>query len=96
MQKLLTILAIMVLTTTSAHAKKPCASLLCMAGLFQGAWISNECEPPVFDYFSIIKFNHHGGISTNKTKKARGDYLKKCPSGAGWDKKINDKYGGQI
>ena len=96
MQKLFTILAIMFLTTTSALAKNPCASLLCMAGLFQGAGVSNECEPPVHDYFSIIKFNKHGGISTSKTKKARGNYLKKCPGGAGWDKKINDKYGGQI
>ncbi len=91
------ILLIMLLALANpAYAKKPCASLLCMAGMFQGSGMSNECNKPVKDYFSIIKFNHHGGISTNKTSKARGDYLKKCPSGNDWGKKINDKYGGLI
>ncbi len=94
--KKIILLIILVAFANPAYAKKPCASLLCMAGMFQGAGVSNECEPPVHDYFSIIRFNKHGGISTSKTSKARGKYLKKCPGGGGWDKKINDKYGGQI
>lgn len=96
MKKLLLLLALMFLSVTPAYAKEPCPSLLCMAGLFQGVGVSNECETPVHDYFSIIKFNKHGGISTSKTSKARGAFLNKCPGSDGWSKKINDKYGSKI
>jgi len=93
MKKLLTLLALLFLTTTPAHAKDPCSSVLCMAGMLQGSGVVSGCSKPVKDYFSIIKFKKHGGISFGKTFKARGKFLNKCSSNNGWGDKINKKYG---
>ncbi len=95
MKKLMAII-FMLLFVNPAYAKESCPSLLCMAGLFQGAAVSNECEAPVLDCFSIIKFNKHGGISLNKTSAARGEFLNQCPGGGNWGNKINAKYGSKI
>jgi len=93
MKKLLTFLALIFLTTTSAQAKDPCASVLCMAGMFQGSGVVSGCSKPVKDYFSIIKFKKNGAISFGKTAKARGKFLNQCSSNGGWGDKINNRYG---
>ncbi len=93
MKKLLILLALLFLAISPAQAKDACASVLCLAGMFQGAGVVSGCSKPVKDYFSIIKFKKHGGISLGKTSKSRGKFLNKCASNNGWSDKINKKYG---
>ncbi len=96
MKKLLVMLPLLFLISAPAQAKDSCSSVLCLAGMFQGVGVAIGCQKPVSNYFSIVKFSKHGGISLNKTSKARGSFLNKCPSAGGWSKKLNDKYGKQI
>ena len=79
-----------------AQAKDSCSTVLCMAGMLQGSGIVSSCKGFVQDYFDIIKFNNHGGISLNKTFKARGKFLGKCTSAGSWPDMINSKYGRQL
>lgn len=78
------------------QAKDSCGTVLCMAGMLQGVGIVSECKGFVQDYFDIILFNSHGGISLNKTFKARGKFLGKCTSAGSWPDMINSKYGRQL
>jgi len=96
MKKLIIAAALMILFATPGHAKDSCSTVLCMAGMLQGSGVVSGCKGFVQDYFSIIKFNSHGGISLNKTFKARGSFLNKCPSAGSWAGAINKKYGRQI
>ncbi|CAE6508038.1 MAG: conjugal transfer protein [Nitrosomonas sp. PRO4] len=78
------------------QAKDSCGTVLCMAGMLQGVGVVSECKGFVQDYFDIILFNSHGGISLNKTFKARGKFLGKCTSAGSWPDMINSKYGRQL
>lgn len=78
------------------QAKDSCGTVLCMAGMLQGVGVVSECKGFVQDYFNIILFNSHGGISLNKTFKARGKFLGKCTSAGSWPDMINSKYGRQL
>ena len=78
------------------QAKDSCSTVLCMAGMLQGVGVVSECKGFVQDYFDIILFNSHGGISLNKTFKARGKFLGKCTSAGSWPDMINSKYGRQL
>lgn len=75
------------------HAKDPCTTVLCMAGMLQGAGTVNGCSGAVNNYFSIIKFNLKGGVSLNKTFKARGAFLGQCGTAGSWPTVINAAYG---
>jgi hypothetical protein len=78
------------------QAKDSCGTVLCMAGMLQGVGVVSECKGFVQDYFDIILFNSHGGISLNQTFKARGKFLGKCTSAGNWPDMINSKYGRQL
>jgi TrbM len=96
MKKLIVATLLISLFAAPAHAKDPCSSVLCMAGLLQGTSVVDGCKGFVKDYFNIIKFNNHGGISLNKTFKARGSFLSKCGAAGIWPDMINSKYGRQM
>lgn len=87
---------LMLLLTTPVQARDSCSTVLCMAGMLQGVGVVSECTGSVQDYFDIIMFNGHGGISLNKTFKARGKFLGKCTSAGNWPDMINSKYGRQL
>jgi TrbM len=93
MKKLVIVALLMSLFTTPATAKDSCSTVLCMAGMLQGSGVVSGCKGFVKDYFSIIKFNNHGGISLNKTFKARGSFLSQCNSAGNWPAMINKQYG---
>jgi TrbM len=78
------------------QAKDSCGTVLCMAGMLQGVGVVSECKGFVQDYFDIILLNSHGGISLNKTFKARGKFLGNCTSAGNWPDMINSKYGRQL
>lgn len=96
MKKLIVVSLLMFLFATPATAKDSCSTVLCMAGMLQGSGVVSGCKGFVKDYFSIIKFNNHGGISLNRTFKAREKFLNKCGSAGGWPDMINSKYGRQM
>lgn len=93
MKNLIVATLLMSLFAAPSYAKDPCSSVLCMAGLLQGAGVVDGCKGFVKDYFNIIKFNSHGGISLNKTFKARGSFLSQCNSAGSWPVMINKQYG---
>ncbi|SEN53135.1 TrbM/KikA/MpfK family conjugal transfer protein [Nitrosomonas marina] len=86
----------MLFLSAPVQAKDSCSTVLCMAGMLQGVGVVSECKGFVQDYFDIILFNSHGGISLNKTFKARGKFLGKCTSAGNWPDMINNKYGRQL
>ncbi len=96
MKKYLVSFIVMLLLSTSVQAKDSCSTVLCMAGVLQGVGVVSECKGFVQDYFDIIQFNSHGGISLNKTFKARGKFLGKCTSAGNWPDMINSQYGRQL
>ncbi len=96
MRKYLISFIVMLLLSTSAQAQSSCSTVLCMAGMLQGSGVASGCKGFVQDYFDIILFNSHGGISLNKTFKARGQFLGKCTSAGNWPDMINSKYGRQL
>ena len=87
---------VMLFLSAPVQAKDSCSTVLCMAGMLQGVGVVSECKGFVQDYFDIILFNSHGGISLNKTFKARGKFLGKCTSAGSWPDMINSKYGRQL
>ena len=91
MKKYFITIIVMLFISTPAQAKDSCSTVLCMAGMLQGVGVVSECKGFVQDYFDIILFNSHGGISLNKTFKARGKFLGKCTSAGGWPYMINSK-----
>ena len=96
MKKILTVFMLMFLFTSPAKAKDSCSTVLCMAGMLQGSGIVSGCKGFVQDYFDIIKFNSHGGISLNKTFSARGKFLGNCTTAGNWPHMINNQYGRQL
>jgi len=96
MEKLIVITFLMSLFAMPTSAKNSCSTVLCMAGMLQGSGIVSGCKGFIKDYFSIIKFNSHGGINLNKTFKARGSFLSQCNSAGNWPDRINSKYGRQM
>ena len=96
MRKVFAFFMLTFLFTAPAKAKDSCSTVLCMAGMLQGVGVVSECKGFVQDYFGIIKFNSHGGISLNKTFSARGKFLGKCTSAGNWPQMINNQYGRQL
>ena len=96
MKKILGFFVLMFLFTSLAKAKDSCSTVLCMAGMLQGSGVVSSCKGFVQDYFDIIKFNSHGGISLNKTFSARGQFLNKCATAGNWPNLINNQYGRQL
>ena len=96
MKKYLAITVLMLLLTAPVQAKDSCSTVLCMAGMLQGVGVVSECTDSVQDYFDIIMFNGHGGISLNKTFSARGKFLGKCATAGNWPHMINNQYGRQL
>ena len=96
MKKLLAFSMLMFLFVMPAQAKDSCNTVLCMAGMLQGAGVVSGCKGSVQDYFDIIRFNSHGGISLNKTFYARGQFLGKCATAGNWPQMINSQYGRQL
>lgn len=82
----------MLVLVTPAQAKDACKTVLCMAGMVQGAGVVSGCSGAVRDYFSIIKFRK-GKFSASRTASARGSFLNSCPANDGWASKINSQYG---
>lgn len=71
---------------STAYAKDPCASLLCMMGKVQGGVAgsgssADGCASPISDFMTIIE-RHHGHLDSSATETARRTYLNSC-SGAG-------------
>ncbi|PTQ91929.1 TrbM protein [Nitrosomonas nitrosa] len=96
MKKYLLSFIVMSLLCVPAQAKDSCSTVLCMAGMLQGSGVASGCRRFVQNYFDIILFNSHGGISLNKTFKARGRFLGQCTSAGNWPDMINSKYGRQL
>ena len=82
-------------TANAAFAGNPCNSLLCMAGKLQGQNGGSDCNQPIADYLSILKFGKHGRFSPGNTATARLNFLNSCQAqGAGeWPARINAVYG---
>ncbi|MBN58362.1 MAG: conjugal transfer protein [Oceanospirillaceae bacterium] len=91
-RKLALIAVTAILSIQPAHAKDACKTVLCMAGMVQGAGVVSGCSGAVGDYFSIIKFKN-GKFSPSRTASARGSFLNSCPSHSGWASTINSQYG---
>lgn len=71
---------------SSAFAKDPCQSLICMMGKVQGGVTGNGsnqdgCAPGIQDFLSIVK-KHNGHLDLTATPKARRDYLNSCRGAA--------------
>lgn len=96
MKKYLLSFIVMLFLNAPTQAKDSCSTVLCMAGMLQGSGVVSGCKGFVQDYFDIILFNSHGGISLNKTFMARGKFLGKCTSAGNWPDVINNKYGRQL
>ena len=80
--------------STMAYAADSCESLLCMAGKLQGQAGGSDCNGPIGDYFSILKFGKRGRFDPGKTAAARLSFLTSCPSNVGdWPEQINAVYG---
>ncbi len=86
------ILVLMVLMVQPVYAKDPCESVLCLAGMLQGAGKVSSCSGAISDYFNIRKFKK-GKFKPGRTSSARGSFLSGCPSGGAWPSKINSAYG---
>ena len=81
------------LGSSSAFAKDPCKSVLCLFGKFTGNSGGSECRTAERDYFSILA-KKHGKIKWSKTASQRGEYLDSCKGAdSSYTKKINDKFG---
>jgi len=76
-----------------AHAKDPCATVLCLWGKLQGKGIVDNCEDPVRDYFNIM-VKKKGKIKWSDTANDRQKFLNSCPTVDGDKaKQINNKFG---
>jgi hypothetical protein len=82
----------LVTQATSAFAKDPCETVLCMAGMLQGKGVVDGCEGPVADFFSIV-VKHHGDFKPDATQDARREFVNDCPTPGNWGDQIADKYG---
>ena len=74
------------------YAKDACKTVLCMAGMMQGAGVVDGCSGAVKDYFNITKFKR-GKFSASRTAKARASFLNSCSCNPEWTSAINNKYG---
>jgi hypothetical protein len=90
----LLVLSLMYLPSVSA--KDPNKSLLCLAGMYQGAGKVAGCAGAVKDYSSIRKWSrhhHHWRFDGGATKSARGSFLSGAAPNGGWAGRINNRYG---
>lgn len=88
---LVLVTAVIVIPQTAA-AKDSCETVLCMWGKLNGE-VDPQCEPPIQDYFDIIK-RKHGKIKWSTTSDARQKYLNDCGAADRTKTKaINDVYG---
>ncbi|WP_440057889.1 TrbM/KikA/MpfK family conjugal transfer protein [Pseudomonas fragariae (ex Marin et al. 2024)] len=87
------VLSIAFTTSSTAMAKDPCKTVLCMYGMFTGNSGGSECTSAEKDYFSIV-VKKKGKIRWSDTANARQEYLDSCPKAdRGISQKINDKFG---
>ncbi|MBZ5763329.1 conjugal transfer protein [Rhizobium sp. VS19-DR104.2] len=63
---------------TTAQAKDPCQTLICMAGMAASGSTSGGCDNAVSDFFSINVFKH-GNFRKSATSDARKEFLNQCP-----------------
>lgn len=77
-----------------AQAKDACATMLCMAGMLQGAGVSSACGGAVADYFNIKRWRR-GKFHSGWTADARGAFLnsRAAPGTASWKSRIDSQYG---
>ena len=77
-----------------AQAKDACATVLCMAGMIQGAGVSSACGGAAADYFNIKRWRK-GKFHSGWTADARGAFLnsRAAPGTASWKSRINGQYG---
>ena len=89
------VLLCITLAAGTAHASDPCQTLLCMAGKLQGKSGAGDCDTPMGDYFSIVKFGKHGRFNASGTASARLSFLNSCsaPGVGDWPNQINAAYG---
>ena len=76
------------------QARDACATVLCMAGMLQGAGVSSACGSAVANYFDIKRWRK-GKFHSGWTADARGAFLNSCaaPGTAPWKSRINSQYG---
>nr|WP_241000832.1 TrbM/KikA/MpfK family conjugal transfer protein [Pseudomonas viridiflava] len=87
------VMSFAVATSSSAMAKDPCKTVLCMFGMFTGNSGGSECKSAEQEYFSIV-VKKKGKIRWSDTANARHEYLDSCPQAdRGITKEINDKFG---
>jgi hypothetical protein len=90
------LLALLMMGSSPVFAKDANKSVLCLAGMLQGAGKVSGCKSAIKDYFKIVKFkrrHHKWRYDPNGTKAARGAFLDGASANDGWGKKINNKYG---
>jgi hypothetical protein len=76
-----------------AHAKDPCATVLCLWGKLQGKGVVDNCADPVSDYFAIV-VKKKGKIKWSDTANERQKFLNSCPAAdQGKAKQINNAFG---
>jgi len=92
MKKSLLVLVVLMVSAQPSYAKDPCESVLCLAGMLQGAGKVSGCSGAVSDYFNIRKFKR-GKFKAGRTSRARGGYLDSCSTNDGWSSRINAAYG---
>lgn len=92
MKKLISATLLSLAVISSAHAKDPCETLLCMAGKLQGKGVVDGCDGPVADFFDIVK-KKHGKFRPDETQDARREFVNECPTPGNWGDKVADKYG---
>jgi len=78
---------------SSAYAKDPCQSLICMMGKVQGGVSGNGsskdgCGQGISDFESIIE-TRHGHLDESATPIARRNYLNSCPGASADSEAIN-------
>jgi len=87
------ILAASLAIALPAEAKDPCATVMCMWGMLQGAGVVDNCADPVADYFNIVE-RKKGKIKLSRTSNARQSFLDQCEAAdSDKTKSINNKFG---
>lgn len=87
------LLCITALNMSTASAKDPCKTALCMYGLLTNSE-RDGCSSAIADHFDIIVFRKKKKIDWNKTAKERLGFTNSCPTAdRGKTKEINDKFG---
>ena len=93
-KSIILIIAGLIWLSQPVQAKDACQTVLCMAGMLQGAGVSNACGGAVADYFDIKRWRK-GKFKPGRTADARGAFLNSCaaPGSASWKSRIQSQYG---